>query len=333
MAIKKVYLTNEEVRDTFQYSTNTGRLSFYFVNKSGERYYYKANNKYSFSYNEIMGSILAKAIGIPHVTPSPCFYTHEDGKEYSGVISKDYVKDRATTEIISLYHIVENYNNLQHPTVESIMSALSFYIYQLKQKGFDAHLDDNMENHLKKMALFMYVTGQQDFNFSNIEFISTKENDGSISLKLAPFFDHSICFYNMLHDYVDNSKIRQDPKYEISKLKFFMMLTEDNHDIYSYKRIIRELGVEIATNPQIKDLFGKIYKLDFQKEIELYLKENPEVTLQNVHMERAVLYFENSKEMLAEMVERLDKNYMDELKSQKVLKPVELKKPIERELN
>lgn len=307
----------KDIQNSFKNVTNTGRICFSFLNENNTKYYFKANGKFNFDYNEILSSILAKAVGVQSVSPVSCVYKHSDEKYYQGVLTKDYTIGLEEAEVINFYDLLYAYDINATTSVEVIMNAINYFVYKLKEENIKLNVDSNLENDLKKLSLFLYITGQQDLNIKNIEFIKHKNSDGTYTIKLAPFVDNSLTFFQKRKYGIDMKYVEENTKSEIAKLDFFLMIKDDNYDQYSHSRIVRELSLEILQNKELAEMFKKVYLTNFEKEIETYCKDNPNNILQPHQIKKAITYFNTSLQMLSDFVKKIDHVFISNIEDKK----------------
>lgn len=301
-------IEHNAISNTLTYLANIDRLIFFYLNDDGERIYFKADGPFSIAGKEILGSILNNKLGLPKFEPMPAYYT-KGKKTYFGIISKDYVKNRENTEVISLKALCQLYKIDEHFSVEEILNILNLHVKKSKEDfAKNLVIDPNLENNLKKLALFFYISGQQDSNKKNIEFVVEKK-DNNYHLSLAPFIDNSISFFRLIKYDIPYNQVLNYAKSTIEQMKFFFSIKniKDNSNYLFYNHLT-ELANEIVANDELKEMFKKIYNLNFKEEVFAYLREN-NITLRESHVVSAVNYFVAAKSLLAERVMQLSPNF------------------------
>lgn len=152
----RVSICYNTIKDNgLRYTTYHGfidnKFNFYFEHEN-KRVYFKSNSALSHDYNEILAHILAKGIGFKNFVPVSATFFDEQGIELDGIVSQDYVKDRANAEVFSYWDVIyaNDYTTTTPLSVKQILEIL-----QVALDGQDIELDKNFESDLKKCACFI----------------------------------------------------------------------------------------------------------------------------------------------------------------------------------
>lgn len=301
----RVVIHFDDIREGMNFTSNmnyNGKLNF-FVETDYGRFYFKSNGIYSDENNEILTAILINGIKFSNYKPVPCCFIDRDEEKYFGILSKDCVKNRASTEIISYQRIISKSKlNNSFLSVENIMLELENFI---KDKP-NLKLDENILNDLKKLCLFYYITGQADLAERNIEFEITK-NKNIKTISLATYVDNSINFFDEVNYKSSCFEINKYAKDVFASAYFGFMLNNFPKNLFTANRIICDLANEIVINPELKELYEKIKNFDFKAEIDKYKQSKPNFKLDYKNCIKALAYFSVSKNSLVEMVDMIEK--------------------------
>lgn len=317
---------NRQGRIAFSYNQIKNNALTYTCNKAtndklnlffGEgktRIYFKANGVYTEDTNEILGAILAKGIGFKNFEPIPAVYIDEKNVSHKGIVSKDYVQSRAITEVCSYDHLLglTGAGILNYITVEEILITVKKAIYNKP-----ITLDDQFENDLKKMCLFYYITGQQDANERNIEFTIVHQDDGKNVMSVAPFVDNSIAFFNLVKSSYTLEQVKESQGDIARSMRCPFSMDNSPFEMFEHKRTVRDLGIEISSNPVLADFFKKIVAFDFAAAIKQYKAQNPNYSITREKIYKAITMVNVKVADLAEMVNRLNKNILKDTQKQK----------------
>ena len=138
-------ITYSQIKNSMIYNNNPEIISFHYTDKNNHGYYFKANNKYTFDYNEIIANIIAQKLKMNTINIIPCCYKHKDGIVYQGILSKDFINSRENLEIIHLDTLLKKYQRSEFDmNVEDIMNVLSLHVYMEKKDGKNIELDKNL---------------------------------------------------------------------------------------------------------------------------------------------------------------------------------------------
>lgn len=203
----------------------------------GKRFYFKGNGHHSFDVPELFCCALANKLNLGSIQPEPALFVDKNGKQFPGIISQDFIADRANTEIISAADILKFYQfSCSTPTqllslitdnnnekakiearrfnnIESHFKAIKTFVLEQNKKHPQKPLSiaPDLIKTLKKQQLFYFLVSNEDCYSHNIQYQITKQENGYV-LSLCPVFDNSYTlmlksFTNKIyHDYENVSR-------------------------------------------------------------------------------------------------------------------------------
>lgn len=308
----RIEIKMEDIKNSvrfFPIKQDRTKLIFAFDNDN-KTYYFKANSRFSYDQNEVLASLLLSQNGVKTNEPEFCSFI-ANGKKYNGIISKDIVENRKNTEIINYEHIFDIYNGIDL-CVDYIEGRVQLYCQNHNIKA-----DPNLYDDLSIRSLVFYITGQQDFNHRNIEFEIKKDEAGEKVLSLMPIIDKSITFFATIDDKDDNNafnkitfkQVKEYPKACTHALIYGFMFDTNEFELNEHRRNITELAMNILKNKKLETVFRSFANYDFKKAIKEYTLNNPNFKFNPETIQKAILFFENNREDLVNMVKLLDNNF------------------------
>lgn len=291
----------------FPIKNDPSKLTLKFVD-DGVTYFFKANSQYSYDQNEVLATILLKNIGIKTNGADFACFVIEDNKR-NGIVSKDIVENRKNVEVITYDHIHTQSICIDY-SVDFIYNNVSAYCEDNNIK-----LDENFRDDLAVHALAYYLTGQQDFNYKNVEFAIESTQTGKKILSLLPIVDKSIVFFSVVakngnpFNHISLETIKENPKKQTHALQYDFMFETELLEACQHSRVVRELAVNVLHNKKLEKILKKVANFDFKTAIKDYMKNNPNFKFDIATVQKAIIFFENNREDLVNTIKRIDEKF------------------------
>lgn len=320
---------SSKIKDQKFVVKNHKKMVFSFKNNN-KTYYFKAKSEFTHIHNEIMCNILALKLGLINSKMIEAVFVNEDNKRIAGIVSQDYLPSRKNKEVISLQNILTFLSDIgegsdfffdkDRSIVNLVEILFSFANQSLAISKKKITIDPSIKFELAKLSIFWVLTGQSDFNNSNIEFIlENNQQDNTFFLTLAPFIDNSISFFQKVHHMPKKSSIMENPLELMLSYRNLLYFKHEKEIYNKNEELFKDIAKSILTNKEISSFYEKIKKINFRSLITEAKEKYGHTSLTDQKIEIAETYFNTATAMLEETYEKL-KTKLKERKQRKILK-------------
>ncbi|PKK95957.1 MAG: hypothetical protein CVV59_01045 [Tenericutes bacterium HGW-Tenericutes-4] len=310
------YLIEEVNSDISFYKFIDKKQIFNFLVKGEKNEYFKANGRHSFDVSELFACAIANAAGYKIVEQFPAVYIDKKGKQYQGVISEDYIKDREKVEVILSAIVLKTYFNnnvlrVEENAIENHYNAAKAYIKNINKiknkKDKKLELDNNFVKDLQKLRLFGFLIGTEDLWPNNIEFFI--ENN---ILKVSTPLDFSYSF--LIKSFSSNLRINfrdglsQKEKQELVENKLelinmpFKVFSENAEDNNRFTAA-QETAKMLLMDDELKEFYNNFKKLDVKQVLTTWQKNNEYNFIEDEDIELASLVVKTSIKQIEQALE------------------------------
>ena len=287
------------------------------VNINGKNYYFKANSMITKDAPEIMGTSLARALGLKAVNMQEAIFIDTNGKRYKGVVSPDYVENRKTTEVVNGETLIRKYLTesefIRAGAMEYHFKALRILRNRynfLKPEKQQLRFEDKLGLNFAKYAVFYALISNQDTNSHNFDYMIEHQKGGKKVLSLAPIFDCSYSFlmksfrgdiYSQItSDFDDFDKLRL--RDHLARIPMALQIEADENNIKTRDNLFTSLAKLIIKNKELEEFFNQAKEFDVKKFFtDLYQsKTHPSISQKDVEL--AYFVFQENVEHLEEHI-------------------------------
>lgn len=271
----------------------------YWVESKGKKFLFKFNESdedYS-DFGEVLTSYLSCILGVNCVK---CMFCKDlfSKSDRDGVLVADF-KNENVEETISFRALCEKYlggNGKVNFSTKFVEDLVGYYA-----KDYNLHIDKDLSQNLKEMALMDYLLIQTDRHKKNIEFLIENVN-GKKTIKVAPMFDNAYCLF-LSHNKAHIVRCLNND--ELSPITPRLYIGRENYnDDIEIIFFAKELAKELLENEKLMKIFTTFTKMDLRKEIGIISKFCDRI-LPNEYITLATREVEKRTKMLSNEILKL----------------------------